>query len=246
MVIYLYDGSFEGLLSAIHDAYYVMHPDYISSDKTLQLQIGDTIVTIDTHEEKAKKVLTGIYEKLGVATFKYIYQSFLSEAPSIGFDIYQFLKYAFKKGPEAIDDLANVKVDPIRKASTSVMRETHLLVGLVRFKELTSGIFYASVAPKYQSVTLLADHFAQRMNDQLWVIHDVKRSIAVIYDKDKWYVNKLASFEVEISESEAMYQRFWKEYFETIAIKERVNPRLQKNMMPKYYWDHLVEIGPNA
>ena len=45
----------------------------------------------------------------------------------------------------------------------------------------------------------------------------------------------------EISADERHYRRLWKSYFENIAIKERTNPRCQKNFMPVRYWKHLTE-----
>jgi probable DNA metabolism protein len=42
--------------------------------------------------------------------------------------------------------------------------------------------------------------------------------------------------------AEKEYQDLWKKYFETIAIKERTNPRCQKNFMPVRYWKNLTEL----
>ena len=41
---------------------------------------------------------------------------------------------------------------------------------------------------------------------------------------------------------ERQYQKLWKQYFETIAIRERTNPRCQKTLMPVRYWKHLTEM----
>ncbi|MGL5152900.1 MAG: DUF4130 domain-containing protein, partial [Clostridium sp.] len=38
------------------------------------------------------------------------------------------------------------------------------------------------------------------------------------------------------------YTDLWKEYFKSVTIKERTNPKLQKRMMPKRYWENLTEI----
>jgi hypothetical protein len=39
-----------------------------------------------------------------------------------------------------------------------------------------------------------------------------------------------------------MVESLWREYFREIAIKERMNPRLQAKLMPRRYWKHLVEM----
>ena len=46
-----------------------------------------------------------------------------------------------------------------------------------------------------------------------------------------------------ISEREKEYQQLWKTFFQTIAIEERKNPRLQMQFMPKKYWKDLVELS---
>ena len=37
------------------------------------------------------------------------------------------------------------------------------------------------------------------------------------------------------------FEDLWKNYFVSITIKERANPKLQKRMMPKRYWKNLTE-----
>lgn len=44
-----------------------------------------------------------------------------------------------------------------------------------------------------------------------------------------------------ISSSEVAYQELWKLFFNTIAIRERTNPKCQMQFMPKKYWQDLIE-----
>ena len=53
-----------------------------------------------------------------------------------------------------------------------------------------------------------------------------------------------ADFKVtSFSEEEKQFQKLWKTFFETIAIDERKNTRLQMQFMPKKYWKDLVEMN---
>ena len=47
----------------------------------------------------------------------------------------------------------------------------------------------------------------------------------------------------ELSKEEKQFQDFWKTFFNTISIKERSNPRLQMQYMPKKYWQDLTELN---
>lgn len=51
------------------------------------------------------------------------------------------------------------------------------------------------------------------------------------------------AFTPTVTESEKEFQGLWKIFFQTIAIKERTNKRLQMQYMPKKYWKDLVEMS---
>jgi len=38
------------------------------------------------------------------------------------------------------------------------------------------------------------------------------------------------------------YEQLWKTFFETIAIKERTNPKCQRNLMPLWIRAHMNEF----
>jgi probable DNA metabolism protein len=41
---------------------------------------------------------------------------------------------------------------------------------------------------------------------------------------------------------EEAYRNLWRNYFDSMAIKERTNPRCQRNLMPARYWKNLPEM----
>ena len=45
------------------------------------------------------------------------------------------------------------------------------------------------------------------------------------------------------SEQEAELRKAWTRYFDSVAIAERANPKLQANHMPKKYWADLPELS---
>jgi probable DNA metabolism protein len=48
--------------------------------------------------------------------------------------------------------------------------------------------------------------------------------------------------EAMMAEDEKLFQSLWKSYFEAMAIKERVNLRLQRQHMPRRFWNLLTEM----
>ncbi|MEN6596618.1 MAG: DUF4130 domain-containing protein [Proteiniphilum sp.] len=48
-------------------------------------------------------------------------------------------------------------------------------------------------------------------------------------------------FSLMMAADEEMFQELWKGYFKAMTIKERINPRLQRQHMPKRFWKYLTE-----
>jgi probable DNA metabolism protein len=62
----------------------------------------------------------------------------------------------------------------------------------------------------------------------------------------QWYICAFTeSILPDKANEELDYQRLWRHYFDTIAIKERTNKKCQKNFMPVRYWKHLTEMAPD-
>ena len=45
-------------------------------------------------------------------------------------------------------------------------------------------------------------------------------------------------------ERERQYRRLWRAFFETVAIRERTNPRCQNTHLPKRYRAMMTEFQP--
>ena len=106
---------------------------------------------------------------------------------------------------------------------------------------------YAAFAPDHNITMLLGQHFARRLADQRWVIHDCRRQLALFWDGAR-----LAPVEtprdlenLPRSSQELQLQELWRTYHRRIAITSRRNPSLQRACMPRRYWRYLVEMQPS-
>lgn len=241
---YIYDGSFEGLLSAIYDGYYCkIPPKRIMSQFKYQYEIGTDFYEVKTDTEKFNKVYSAIDKKIGSEPLIKIYNSFLSEDVNIGTMIYNYVKFGFTVGNKILLYLTDDAVINIETLSKRVSFENHRLSGLLRFHKLNSGVFYAPISPQYNVTQLLAPHFADRLPSQNWVIHDTSRKLAAFYDcEDKeWFISSFDTNQYTLMAQDNYQHELWKTFYNTIAIKERKNPNLQRQFMPKMYWKYLVE-----
>jgi len=244
MLYYIYDGTFDGLLTAIYDAYYQKDfPEQIVPKDNFTDNFLINKIYIQTDEEKSKKVHNAILDKISRHSMTHIMYAYLSEHENAGIYILNYLRFGFKVGKIADSYLSDERVHNIHRLAAKVGRERHLLLGIVRFRLLQNNIYYAPVEPQYNTACLLAKHFADRMADQIFVIHDVKRSYGVFYDKTKWFMSNINIKEdIVFHEKELFYQELWKQYFDSITIKSRINPKLQSNFLPKRYWKYLIEM----
>ena len=245
MLQYIYDGSFNGLLTAIYEIYYRREiPDQLLTAVENSNELFAMRVTIDTEEIKAGKVYDAIDTKISSRSLRHTYYAYLSDKPDAGIGIYQYVHLGWKLGNKLDFLLSDDRVQRIHRLSKKVSFECHRLLGLVRFQLLKNNIYYAAIEPDNNIVELLASHFASRMSDQNWLIHDIRRDIAAIYNKQEWFATQFSLQQrLELAEEEAYYRDLWKQYHQTIAINSRTNPRLQRQCMPQRYWKHLVEMN---
>ncbi|WHH61021.1 TIGR03915 family putative DNA repair protein [Petroclostridium sp. X23] len=244
MLNYIYDGTFEGLLTAIYEAYYRRQvPEKIVSQHGFQQELLYENIYIETDDEKADKVYLSIREKISPQALQHVFYVFLSECDEAGTWIYQYLRLGWKVGRKVDMYEADDRVLAIHRMSRKVSGEAHRLLGLIRFRHVQGDIYYAPIEPDYNIIALMAPHFVKRFGAQNWIIHDIKRKLAAMYDQKNWIITDfIDNADMNFEETEVFYQKLWKKYFESIAIKSRINPRLQRRCMPARYWRYLIEL----
>ena len=244
MITYIYDGSFDGLLSCIYKAFYSKEkPESIVSELELieNFLMEKEYIKADT--EKSSRVYKAIEEKIGKNSLRKVFFTYLSNIEGREIIILRYLQLGFKMGKDVDLNLADRDVLAVDKIYRRVSKERHRLTGLLRFKRIREGILYAKVEPDHDVIGLLAPHFEKRLKNENFIIHDTKRSIAVFYNKEEWIIKGIESrdsFLVKEKE-EGIYEDLWRVYFDSISIKRKTNPKLQRNNMPRRYWKNLTE-----
>lgn len=242
---YIYDGTFEGFLTGIYESYYNNpKPSKITSVYEYEPDLINNTVTITTDSSKSDKVYSSIRNKISEEALINIFHVFLSSMRNSDTLLYEYIKLGFKLGSKVDMHLHNDIVLNIHKISRRVSLEKHRMLGFVRFTKLYNDIYYSAISPDHNILSLIAPHFSERLQDQKWIIHDLKREIAVVYNELEWLIVPMSKDYINIDkmkEDNERYESLWKNYFINIAIKERINPRLQKQMMPLRYRDHLIE-----
>ena len=81
------------------------------------------------------------------------------------------------------------------------------------------------------------------------MIYDKTHEVFLIHRKQEkwrlvWGETLNADAVSEVSDGEKDYASLWKEFFETISIKERENPKCQKSHLPLRFRRDMTEFDP--
>lgn len=253
MELYVFDGTLEGLLTAIFYSYErkAGQVKLVSQENYLP-DVFQTSVNVMSDETKANRVWKGLRQKLNGEWMKRIYKSFLSEQPETFQDLFDFARYIIDNPPGSEENFGNKYVLAISQMDRKVHREKHRMEAFIRFQQTADGIFYAHIDPDFNVLPLISDHFIKRYADQKWIIFDLKRKYGLFYDLDK--VEEITfDFTTEMSSNlnalpqqvldpkEELYSLLWKDYFRSTNIPARKNMKLHIRHVPKRYWKYLSE-----
>lgn len=245
MIDYIYDGSFEGLLTTIFYTFSEKDTFTICKNSLYQENLFNNKKAINIEEDKFIRVYNSINSKLSPSTLKKIYYVYLSETINNELLIYKYLKLCFKYS-NSINLAKNndiiIEIDRIYRA---VSKEAHMFTGFVRFREIAPLTFYAEIEPSYNILPIIMDHFTNRFSDQNFIIHDLKRESAIIYNKSESFISNLSLSEGLLLKEKTVndtFENLFQSFYKALNIEERKNESLRRYHMPKRYWKHLIEL----
>ena len=248
--IYVCEDQIEGIFTAIYDAWdsgYGHQYNRIQVGEVTNYELFAEYITVTADPIKSKKVTNSIKRKIGQEAYSGVYDMAISNRKDKGEVIYRFLILGFHHGPKVMNYLSNEYVSIITKTMKNVWYETHHYYGFVRFFELSNGILLSKIRPKNNLLTLIAPHFADRLQQENWMIIDEGRELAVVHPAHKkWFLVALSVVDPKLieehSKKEETMSNAWSVFVESIAIKERENHKLQRGMLPIRFREYMPEF----
>lgn len=252
MIVFTYDKTFEGLLTAVFDAYNRnTFPDQLmEEDGILPLFCTETYRVV-TDTEKAARVWRGLEKKLSASGLSCLTVCWLSELPEVDKLLFDYIRKAVDS-PKSIEvNFGDPVVLEVSKVWKKVNTERLHIIQFLRFQKTADDIYFAPVEPLYNVLPLTLYFLNDRYAGQKWLIYDIKREYGYFYDleetrevrfeeKEKHLLTGILSDDL-LDKDELLFQQLWKTYFKSIAIKERINPKLQRQHMPARFWKYLTE-----
>lgn len=259
MTYYSFDNTLDGLLTAVFDAFARREqPEALLKEGDQMPLFGDEVHAVQSDTEKAGRVWTGLEKRLSKEAVKVVAVSWLSELPELHNPLFRYICKVFQQ-PEGAPSIERSFADPdvlaVTNIARKVMHERLRMMQFVRFQKAKDGTYLAVISPDHNVLPLVIDHFADRFNDQPWLIYDAKRHYGYYYDGSGQPVRITFADESSVafnlangrlnddvlSDEDQLLQEMWRTYFKAICIKERLNPRKQLNDMPRRYWKYMTE-----
>ena len=239
MKVFLCSDSWISFFTAVFYAFFETD-SILSSNKNLHLTLDSIVKEIDGNFEKAQRIRNAI-NKYDTEALSDVMFALRSCDESKEQKIFNYIKRLINtKSP--IKNAFNLpEVVEFNEILYKITGEIHRLKGLLRFMEIENGVLYAPYSPDNDVTENLMPHFAARFKCEKFIIHDVKRKTAGIYNGYEWVICEIGETEIFLSENEKFFEILWKKYYNSVNIKERPHEKQMKKSMPVRYWKYLPE-----
>ncbi|RZJ97958.1 MAG: DUF4130 domain-containing protein, partial [Flavobacterium sp.] len=135
MVMVGYDGTFEGLLSAVFEIYeYKLSQPSIVQSLNLNGSLFGQTHDVITHRDKSNRVYKKLKDKLTPNGLSQLYKTFLSEHKDIENVIFRYIAYTLASKASVENNFSNADVLLVQQTSRKVHREKHRMEAFVRFQ----------------------------------------------------------------------------------------------------------------
>ena len=252
MLVFVYDKTFEGLMSAVFESFDIkLVPDLLVDTQQQHSYLFTTVHVITTDEQRADRVWLGLKKKLSYKYCQMLYHVFLSELPEVDMLVFRYMRKVFESNHNIEREVGDPVVIDVMKIGQKVSREAQRLSMFVRFQKTADDIYFAAYDPQFNVLPLMITHFKNRFSDQQWLIYDTRRKFGFFYnlktvqeiklDDEQFSVTTGKVNQDALAADEQQFQELWKLYFKSMTIKERINPKLHAQLLPRRFWKYLTE-----
>ena len=176
MLVYTFDHTFDGLLTAIYDAFALhQQPDELMAEGDVLPLFCDAVHLVETASDKSGRVWRGLEKQLKREALHLITVSWLSEERSLYTPLFHYIYKVFQQKTDISANFSDADVLYVTNTARRVMHEQHRMKQFMRFQKAIDGTYLGVVSPDNDVLPLIIDHFADRFRDQQWLIFDARR-----------------------------------------------------------------------
>ncbi len=243
MKIYLCEDTPEGLFSAVFRAYAEKCENaHISTLRYVQVEFGTEFIEVSAekeHSERVKNALIRYGGKKTVCDIDIAMRSGNAEKADV---IFAYIRRILAEKRDISRSFAYAEVMPFFTLCDRVRLEIHRFSGFLRFEE-RGNILYAHFTPDNDIADLLLPHFARRLGNLPFLIHDTLRGRCAAWSGRQaahFFGDLPADMKPNVAEKELIL--LWKKYFHATNIDSRPHPKQQDNYLPRRYRKNMCEF----
>lgn len=258
MNVFIFDRTFDGLLTAVFDAF-ARHkfPEELAVENEPLPLFCETVHTVITDEKKAERVWKAIEKKLSKQAASSLTICWLSEKRDMYMPLFRYVCKAVKSAQSIETCFTDADVLAVSKMSRKVWYERLRMMQFLRFQKTKDGTYLGVILPDYDVLPLVIPHFHDRFADQPWLIYDARRLYGYYFDgtpksrpiRVEFAEDEVLPFDLSngklhedlLADNDKLFQELWRTYFKAICIKERLNPKKHRKDMPVRYWKYMTE-----
>lgn len=249
------EDSMEGILTGVYDAYQLKKDKGIQSHDQIHLATNEPdmyrlFTEYDKsimNQTKSEKVINTIFKQLGEYTYYRLCMAMVSCFEDKADVVYHTIVLGLATHDKNITDrLQEECVNRTFKYARASDNELCHLKQFLRFSELDSGLLYAKIETKHHILPFLMPHFSDRLPAENFIVYDENIDTFGLHPKYKpWYLLQGIDFDenrIRYSEAEEDYRKLFQCFHDSIAIEARINPALQRNMLPLRFRPNMTEF----
>jgi probable DNA metabolism protein len=237
-MIYLIDGSIDGIFTAIFNSYQIKKFPTALYTNNIQLEFSSEVVEVQTNTEKAERVFKKLKTLLYGDELDKIYIALRSNDEAKYTIIFNYLKLTIKQNKCVSKMFSNADVFRFDNLVNRVLLEVHRFKGFIRFEKLDNGVYYAKYFQDNDITTLILPHFIRRYKSMPFILHDLNYNVISAYNNGK---SKTIYKTLPPLKSGDEFKKLFKTYYDSVFIKERKNHKLMNNYMPRRYQKYMPE-----
>lgn len=251
--IYLCEDSTEGIFSAVYKAYEDRHGHENNEIQIQRAGINRQLFCeyhiVETDYDRAMKVARTIRRDISGQAYDLVQKASISFQPEKADAIYRFIQEGLRMGERALQHLTASHMQTLLAIVRHVDNEILHFKEFLRFEELENGVLFGRINPKSGILPYLSGHFEDRFSGERWVIADTVHQTILIHGENQHTVYAtmqeadLEELDLTYSLEEEQMQKLWKLFVDSIAIRERVNRNLQKQMLPLRFRKYMKEFS---
>ncbi|MBQ7360092.1 MAG: TIGR03915 family putative DNA repair protein [Lachnospiraceae bacterium] len=250
------EDSVEGVFTAIYEIY-EQHMDLdttrVQTSEDENIRLFATYQSVTTDLEKANKVTGTIRKRLGEDAYKDICMALTTTDADKAQAVFRTVVTGLRmtRGNKIAYVMDNLSDDSVRKVMTlsrNAGNELHHMIEFVRFEEMTQGFLMARFSARNKILPVMIPHFADRLPSENFIIYDERHDWAAVHPARRDWIlvegagEKLHLLEDKLSPKEMNYQDLYRHFVDKIAIDERRNYELQRNMLPIRFRKYMTEF----